>query len=318
MKNKFLNCVFLLAIFSVLFTAASISFVFSVSLHDIYSKVLPVTLTIMVILTGIYMGLLKYFHQAAEKMLFGNQHPKGSGSSTDKDFALLEAEKRERARIEMYSNISHEMKTPLTTIRGYAEMMENRMVPEEDIPHIAAKMNEESCCLIAMIDRVMDSMRHPDAEAVLNKEVFEMKKAAAAVAERLRPRAEEKHMEITVAGEPLLLDCNKELYDQICYNLIDNAIKYSREGGSVQVSVEMKKECKCLRITDHGIGISEEDQKRVFERFFRSDRSHSRKVEGTGLGLPIVKHYVDLLGAELVLNSVLGKGTEICILFYGA
>lgn len=316
MKDKFLNCVFLLVLFSVLFTAASISFVFSVSIHDICSKVLPVTLTILVILTGIYLGLMKYFHRAAEKIISVNGKSEMQKDSSEREYFIMEAEKRERTRLEMYSNISHEMKTPLTTIRGYAEMMENRMVPEEDIPNIAAKMNEESCRLISMINHVMDSMRHPETLSSFENEIFEMKEAAAAVAERLRPRADEKNIDISVTGNTLLLDCNRELYDQICYNLIDNAIKYTKDGGNIRICVEATDHGKCLRIIDNGIGISEKDQKRVFERFFRADRSHSRNVEGTGLGLSIVKHYVDILGAELILDSTLGKGTEIRILFY--
>lgn len=315
MKDKFLNCILLFAVFSVLFTAVSISFVFSVSLYDFYGKVLPITLTLLVIMTGVYLGLLKYFRHAAEKMIPDEKSRKSADLISEKDHNLLEAEKRERIRMEMYSNISHEMKTPLTTIRGYAEMMENHMVPEKDIPDIAAKMNEESCRLISMIDRVMDSIRHPEMMDLGNNEIFDMKEAVSSVAERLMPRAKAKGISVYISGVPLLFDSNREIYEQICYNLIDNAIKYTKDGGVVRICVEETEKKKCLRISDNGIGISQEDQKRVFERFFRADRSHSRNVDGIGLGLSIVKRYADLLNAELILNSTLGKGTEICILF---
>ena len=308
MKNKFLNTMFLLTILSVIFTSIVLFFVFSGDLNDLYEKILPVDITIFVVLSAVYLGLLKHFRDVSAKMV-GEMN--NNENTKDKSFF----ENRDKLRREMFSNVSHELKTPLTTIRGYAEMMENGMVPPEDIPVIAGKMNEESCHMLVLIDRVMKSMDHPEVGILIKDELFDMKKIASEVAGRLYSRAESKNIKIIVEGDSVMLNSDKNLFGQICYNLVDNAVKYSKNGGEVRILTEETSIGKRLLVVDRGIGISEEDQKRIFDRFFRGDRSHSRKVDGSGLGLSIVKHHVDVLGADLVLHSELGRGTEISILF---
>lgn len=313
MKNKFFNSLLCMVILSVLLTSASISFVLELGFGDIYRRILPITLTLIVVFWGIFLGLLRYF-RGKSAGFFGKdpeegrtESPSASALDKNKDSAQLQQE--------MYSNVSHEMKTPLTTIHGYAEMMANGMVSPEDVPMIAEKMREESDHLLVLIDRMMEGLRHPEERPTLKHESVDLQEIALRVGERLRPLAEKKQIDLQTEVTSVVLWSDPDMLEQICYNLVDNAIKYTYHGGLVKVCVGQAADGKYLSVSDNGIGISEEDQKRIFERFFRGDRSHSRHVDGNGLGLAIVKHHVDALGGKLVLHSAPGKGTEIRVFF---
>lgn len=315
MKNKFFNTILLTMMLSVLFTAASISFVLAVDGGDICEKVLPVTFTIMVVLIGIFLGLLRYFRRKSAELI-------GENSAEDmrhkeRSFSGKEVEERERLWREMYANVSHEMKTPLTSIQGYAEMMANGMIPSGDVAEIASKMWEESNRLLLMIERAMESMSHMEKSVTVKHELVDLSQIARDVTERLSSFAGKKQIDLRPKGDSVMLWSDPDMLEQICYNLVDNAIKYTYDGGSVDVVVKNfpEEQCKCLIVTDTGIGISPEDQKRIFERFFRAERSHSRSIDGMGLGLSIVKHHVDVLGGRLVVKSAPGKGTEIGVYF---
>lgn len=315
MKNKFFNTILLTVMLSVLFTAASISFVLAVDGGDICEKVLPVTFTIMVVLIGIFLGLLRYFRRKSAELLGENSEE--DMRHEERSFSSREVEERERLWREMYANVSHEMKTPLTTIQGYAEMMAKGMIPSEDVAEIASKMWEESNRLLAMIERAMESMSHTEKSVTAKHELVDLNQIARDVTERLSPFAEKKQIDLRLVGDSAMLWSDPDMLEQICYNLVDNAIKYTYDGGSVDVFVKNlpEEQCKCLIVADTGIGISSEDQKRIFERFFRAERSHSRSIDGVGLGLSIVKHHADVLGGRLVVKSSPGKGTEMECIF---
>lgn len=313
MKNKFFNTILLMVILSVLFTAASISFVLAADGGDICGKVLPVTLTIMVVLIGIFFGSLRYFRRKSAELL--GEYPNHNENHEEQKLSIREMEARERLWRETYANVSHEMKTPLTTIQGYAEMMANGMVPAEDVSEIAEKIREESNHLLSMINRAMESMCHSEKSSIARYEPVDLKQIACDVINRLHPFVDKKRIYLRLEGDSVILWSDPDMLEQICYNLVDNAIKYTYDGGSVSVCVKETAEEKCLIVADTGIGISEEEQKRIFERFFRAERSHSRSIDGVGLGLSIVKHHVDILGGKIVVNSCLGNGTEIRLCF---
>lgn len=216
---------------------------------------------------------------------------------------------------EMLSNISHEMKTPLTTISGYAEMLAHGMVAAEDVPSIAGKMLEESQRMLTMIERTMESARTVSAAPQNTDESFAMDTAAMECIARLEPMAQEKKIDVQLIGEGIFLHCNRDAFDQIAYNLIENALKYTRSGGHVCVETKKIQGKKTLIVRDNGIGIPDKYLDRIYERFFRGDQSHSRQVEGNGLGLSIVKNQVDLLGGDIAIESEVGTGTVVTVTF---
>lgn len=315
MRNFSFGSVLLIAVLSVLLTAASISFVLGAEIFDLYRKVLPISIVVFLVIFLVSFLFLK--HSNGEIMakisdLDPQKEDHDKVSSELKPF-LMKLEEQEQLRRNMYSDISHEMKTPLTTIRGYAELMENGMVPAEDIAEIAGKMNMESQHLLAMIDRVLESTKKKDM--IPEWKEFDMLASAKAVADRLGSFASQKNISVVLEGEAIPILSDEELYEQICYNLIENSIKYTPENGRILISVSEDDKCKTLLVSDNGIGISDRDRNRVFERFFRGDPAHSRDVEGSGLGLSIVKHHADVLGAEIFIDSRLGKGTVVKVIF---
>lgn len=216
---------------------------------------------------------------------------------------------------EMLSNISHEMKTPLTTISGYAEMLAHGMVAAEDVPRIAEKMLEESQRMLTMIERTMESTRTVSVESSASGKGFAMDTAAMECIARLEPMADEKNIGVQLIGEGIFLYCDRDAFDQIAYNLIENALKYTRIGGNVCVETKKTQGKKTLVVRDNGIGIPEKYLDRIYDRFFRGDQSHSRQIEGNGLGLSIVKNQVDLLGGDISIESEVGTGTVVTVTF---
>lgn len=233
----------------------------------------------------------------------------------EKNPVLMQLPREDTRQKEMLSNISHEMKTPLTTISGYAEMLAYGMVAAEDVSSIAGKMLEESQRMLTMIERTMESARTVSATPQDAGECFAMDTAAMECIARLEPMAQEKKINVQLIGEGIFLHCPRDAFDQIAYNLIENALKYTRSGGHVCVETKKIQGKKTLIVRDNGIGIPEKYLDRIYERFFRGDQSHSRQVEGNGLGLSIVKNQVDLLGGDIAIESEVGTGTVVMVTF---
>lgn len=225
-------------------------------------------------------------------------------------FDVTENARAEQSRREFTANVSHELKTPLQSIMGSAELIENGLVAAQDMPRFVGHIRTEAARLVSLIEDII-RLSQLDEGGELPFEVCDLAEIARETTDSLADAAEQRKIRLTFSGEPLGLCSVKRLLSEICYNLCDNAIKYNREGGQVMVSVSRVGEEAVLAVKDTGIGIPPEHQERVFERFYRVDKSHSKESGGTGLGLSIVKHAVQDLGGHLALSSTPGEGTEI-------
>ncbi len=225
-------------------------------------------------------------------------------------FDITQTLNAEQLRREFSANVSHELKTPLQGIIGSAELLENGLVKEEDAPRFVGHIRKEAVRLVNLIEDII-RLSQLDEGVDLPKENVDMLALAEEVKTVLQPSAVQKNVGITVSGEGFCLSGVRRLLYEIIYNLCDNAIKYNVPGGSVQIRVEQNK----LIVSDTGIGIPAEHQDRVFERFYRVDKSHSKQSGGTGLGLSIVKHAAARHDAGLELESEAGKGTTIRVIF---
>ena len=225
-----------------------------------------------------------------------------------------EKEHREALRREFTANVSHELKTPLQGIIGSAELLENGMVKPEDMPRFVGHIRAEAQRLVTLIGDII-RLSELDEGGELPTETVDLLPLAQEAAENLRAAAEAKNVSITVSGENAPVTGVRRLLYEIAYNLCDNAIKYNADGGSVDVRVGAEGGSACLTVRDTGIGIPPEHQSRIFERFYRVDKSHSKASGGTGLGLSIVKHAVAYHHGTIALKSEVGKGTEITVRF---
>lgn len=228
---------------------------------------------------------------------------------------ITEKERGEVLRREFTSNVSHELKTPLTSIYGVSDMLSGDLVRPEDVKTFASTIKEESARLISLIEDII-KLSQLDENTVLDEnQPLDVLGIAKDVARRLKSKADEGHVALEVSGSAVRIMGVESILDEIIYNLCDNAIKYNKEGGSVRISVKLLDGDCLLTVKDTGIGIPRSDIKRVFERFYRVDKSHSKATGGTGLGLSIVKHAVAYLGGQLDIESSEGEGTEINIKF---
>lgn len=228
---------------------------------------------------------------------------------------ITEKEKREEMRREFTSNVSHELKTPLTTISGISEMFMSGMIAVADIPKFAKNIHDESTRLLNLINDIIKLSRLDEANIPDSKEEVNLADLAEETRQRLSIAAAERDIEITVAAKPVTVLGNRSVLSEMIYNLTDNAIKYNKEGGKVKIEIVLQEGKKLIRVSDTGIGIPPEYTGRIFERFYRVDKSHSREVGGTGLGLSIVKHAAEYHGATLSVESVVDKGTVISVIF---
>ena len=224
-----------------------------------------------------------------------------------------EIEKAAMIRQEFSANVSHELKTPLHAISGYAELLENGLVKEEDIKPFAAKIHNESLRMTRLIEDIIDLTKLDNGGTEMKWEICDFFRITENAVDSLEAAASEMNVSIITSGGNAPMTAIPQMLYSIAYNLCDNAIKYNHNGGSVSVSVTQNEQDTVLTVKDTGIGIPEEDQKRVFERFYRVDKSRSREVGGTGLGLSIVKHAVMIHGGKITLNSVVGEGTEFIV-----
>ena len=225
-----------------------------------------------------------------------------------------ERELRDQMRREFTSNVSHELKTPLTSIYGVSEMIAGGIVKPEEIPSFARNIHAESGRLITLIEDII-KLSQLDENLVPSDPVpVDLFETAASVVKRLRSQADARGIQMELTGGSAIVPGIPNLLDEMIYNLCDNAIKYNKDGGRVRISVE-NSEHPTVTVSDNGIGIPREHQPRVFERFYRADKSHSKKIGGTGLGLSIVKHAAAYHGATVSLESTEGEGTTVTVRF---
>ena len=228
---------------------------------------------------------------------------------------VTEKEKAEQLRREFTANVSHELKTPLHTISGSAELLANGMVKPEDIPIFLKRIYSETQRMIQLVEDIIRLSHLDEGAEDMKWDMVDLYAVAEETINSLADEAESNGIKFELYGETVLINGIRQLLQEITYNLCDNAIKYNRKGGLVSVEIKNENEFAILTITDTGIGIPAEHQERIFERFYRVDKSHSKEIGGTGLGLSIVKHAAKLHNAEIELHSIVNKGTEITIKF---
>ena len=218
-------------------------------------------------------------------------------------------------RKEFSANVSHELKTPLTSISGYAEIMKNGMVRPDDMPLFSERIYKEARRLITLVEDIIKLSKLDEESVELEKEDVNLYDLTREIISRLSPQAAQKDVHMELSGEPVYYNGIRQILDEMIYNVCENAVKYNNEGGRVTVWVGNTLDGPKVSVSDNGIGIPKEHQERIFERFYRVDKSHSKERGGTGLGLSIVKHGALLHGAKVNVESEPGKGTKIEMMF---
>lgn len=226
-----------------------------------------------------------------------------------------EKEKTEQMRREFSANVSHELKTPLTSISGYAEIMMNGMVKPEDVPVFSERIYNEASRMITLVGDIIKLSKLDEGSIELEKEDVDFYALTREIVSRLSMQAEKRHIQVELVGEHVTYRGIRQILEEMIYNLCENAIKYNKENGKVSIWIGSTLQGKKVIVQDTGIGIPREHQGRIFERFYRVDKSHSRETGGTGLGLSIVKHGALLHHAEIHVESEEGKGTKIELVF---
>ena len=234
---------------------------------------------------------------------------------TAMDQSNREKEEVSNMRKEFSANVSHELKTPLTSISGYAEIMKNGLVRPQDIPNFSERIYKEARRLITLVEDIIKLSKLDEESVELEKEDVELYGLCREIVSRLSPQANARRVQVSVQGEQVVYRGIRQILDEMIYNICENAIKYNNEGGRVVVWCGKTLNGAKISVTDNGIGIPEEHLDRIFERFYRVDKSHSKERGGTGLGLSIVKHGAILHGANVQVESKVGEGTRIDILF---
>lgn len=230
-------------------------------------------------------------------------------------FDMSEKEKAEKMRREFTANVSHELKTPLHSISGYAELMKDGLVKQEDLGRFSEQIYFEAQRMITLVDDIIGLSRLDEGTEGMKWEETDLYVLAKETVRVLQPLADEAKVALTIDGSSASMRGIPQLLDGVLYNLCDNAIKYNRKNGSVSVEVKDAGEDVILTVSDTGIGIPKEHIERIFERFYRVDKSHSKEVGGTGLGLSIVKHSVKLHNAQIEIQSVVDGGTTVTVIF---
>ena len=228
---------------------------------------------------------------------------------------VTEKLERESLRREFSANVSHELKTPLTSISGFAEIMQGGLVKNEDIPKFAGRIYKESQRLLQLVEDVIQISQLDEEKTSYVWEPVDVYQVCKNAFESLKEKAKRLNVHLYICGERMKMEAVRTLLEEAIYNVCDNAIKYNRNDGSVSVFLTQTAQEIQIVVKDTGVGIPKEDQDRVFERFYRVDKSHSKEIGGTGLGLSIVKHAVEALKGSVILRSEEGNGTEICMKF---
>ena len=227
----------------------------------------------------------------------------------------VEHNRQDAMRREFTANVSHELKTPLTSISGYAELIQGGLVKPEDVPRFAGTIYNEAQRLIVLVNDIIRLSRLEDKDVLQEQQDIDLMALCRETGGYLQDAARRQQVTLEVQGERLTIQGVRQIAEEIIYNLCDNAIKYNKPGGTVTVTVFSRDEHPVVEVRDTGIGIPQQELSRVFERFYRVDKSHSKELGGTGLGLSIVKHGVAYLGATLELESQEGFGTTIRVVF---
>ena len=228
---------------------------------------------------------------------------------------VTESVNSENLRREFTSNVSHELKTPLTSISGFAEIMKNGDTPNEMVIDFSNSIYDEAQRLISLVSDIMKISELDEKTVVYEKETVDLYSLSLEVAERLRAEADKKNIKINVIGDTAEVIGVRKILDEMIYNLCDNAIKYNKENGIVDIIVSLADSKVKLIVRDTGIGIPTAQQSRVFERFYRVDKARSKSIGGTGLGLAIVKHGAIYHNAEIELESKENAGTLVSVIF---
>ena len=228
---------------------------------------------------------------------------------------ITEKEKREDMRREFTSNVSHELKTPLTSILGISELLMNGMIKPEDVAGFAKNIHDEASRLIQLVNDIIKLSRLDEGKIIDENEEIDLEEVVRSVTENLYILAKNRDIEIEHKTMPTIITANRTILYEMIYNLCDNAIKYNKENGKIVIEVFKDGSSAVLTVSDTGIGIPTEHLDRIFERFYRVDKSHSKHIGGTGLGLSIVKHAADYIGACVSVESRENVGTKIKVVF---
>ena len=229
----------------------------------------------------------------------------------------FEKSQREELRQQFTANVSHELKTPLTSISGFAEILKSGGTDETTTKDFAASIYDESQRMITLVNDIIKLSKLDEKSISLEKEAISLRDLCRDVIEVVSANARAKNVTINLSGESGLINGVQPVIYEMIYNLVDNGIKYNIEGGKVEINIQNMMESKCviLTIKDTGIGIPASEKDRIFERFYRIDKSRSKQNGGTGLGLSIVKHAAKYHGASILLNSEVGKGSTFTVIF---
>lgn len=230
-------------------------------------------------------------------------------------FDVTEQLQAEQLRREFTANVSHELKTPLHLISGYSEMLASDVAAQKDVPQFAEKIHSESQRMIQLVEDII-KLSHLDESEELAMEPVNLYQISEEVLESLSAKANERHINLHLLGDPAYITGNHALIHSLIYNLCDNAIIYNRDKGDVTVGITLNEDKIVLTVQDTGVGIAKDEQERIFERFYRVDKSRSKKLGGTGLGLSIVKHAVNQHHANIKVESQLGLGTKMTVTFH--
>ena len=228
---------------------------------------------------------------------------------------VTEKLERESLRREFSANVSHELKTPLTSISGFAEIMQGGLVKNEDIPKFAGRIYKESQRLLQLVEDVIQISQLDEEKTSYIWEPVDVYMVCKNAFDSLKENAQRMNVHLYICGGSMKMEAVRTLLEEAVYNICDNAIKYNRDDGNVSIFLTQTAREIQIVVKDTGMGIPKEDQDRVFERFYRVDKSHSKEIGGTGLGLSIVKHAVGALKGSVILRSEEGNGTEICMKF---
>lgn len=296
------------------------------SIYIVFLKAFPILLVVLLILIWLSFAVAKFLTakliSPVEKLA---ENVEGYDNTTDYEeltpfIDMIKKQhqdiiKNAKMRQEFTANVSHELKTPLTSISGYAELIENGMASDEDVTHFAKGIHKSANRLLTLIN---DIIRLSELDGTEEEVVFErinLYELAEICVEMLDFNAQKHQVSITLEGSECYVTGNKQMLEELLFNLCDNAIRYNNAGGMVSVQVQQEEKLVILAVQDTGIGISKEHQERIFERFYRVDKSRSKSTGGTGLGLAIVKHIVSKLDARMELDSTVGVGTTIKVFF---
>ncbi len=296
------------------------------SIWSIFASAVPVMLIIMVFLVGcavfvthyLTKSIVKPIEYMAKDIYHIDNIPAYKEIRPFIDTILKQHEdimKNAQMRQEFTANVSHELKTPLTSISGYSELIESGMAEETDVQHFAAEIHRNSNRLLTLINDIIRLSELDVTESVPSMERVDLYSIVGMTADMLMINAKKHDVTLSVEGKSSIIMANKMMMEELVYNLTDNAIRYNKKNGSVQVLVYETEKNVVLKVKDTGIGIPDEHKELVFQRFYRVDKSRSKSTGGTGLGLAIVKHIVAKHNASIAIESKVGIGTEITVAF---